>query len=195
MPSRQWKRRFKRLPWYPGETINIGIGQGYMLATPLQLAVSTAVIARRGERFVPRLVKAVGDELLPVPQLPAIELPEQDWDIAFKSMRNVVHSNKGTAKAIAEGAAYEIAGKTGTAQVVSIAQGEEYDAEQLKIRQRDHALFVGFAPLDNPQIAVAAILENGEKSGRAAAIVRKVFDAYILRPPINSSEEVVDEPQ
>lgn len=181
LPSREWKRKFKRLPWFPGETINVGIGQGYMLATPLQLAVSTAIIANRGVRYVPRLLKSIDDEPVPVPGLPAIEVAEEYWDQIFKGMRNVVHGRRGTAQGINRGAKYKMAGKTGTAQVVSIAQDAEYDASQLKKRQWDHALFVGFAPLDDPKIAVAVIVENGEHgSSVAAPIARRLFDAYLL---------------
>ncbi len=181
LPSRDWKRKFKRLPWFPGETLNVGIGQGYMLTTPLQLAAMTAALANRGEGFVPQLLmKRGGDRTSPVSRS-AMKVSEQYWDVIIKSMRDVVHGYKGTAKRIGIGANYRMAGKTGTAQVVSIAQGEEYDAEQLAKRKHDHALFVGFAPLDEPQIAVAVIVENGGSGSSAAApIARKVFDAYLL---------------
>lgn len=182
LPSREWKRKFKRLPWFPGETINVGIGQGYMLTTPLQLAVSTAVIANRGVRYTPRLLRAVGDKEQPVPKLPPVELKEQYWNTMFKAMRNVVHGRRGTAQAINRGAKYRMAGKTGTAQVVGIAQDAEYDSAQLEKRQWDHALFIGFAPLNDPRIAVAIIVENGEHGSSAAApIARRMFDDYLLR--------------
>ena len=207
LPSREWKRKFKRLPWFPGETVNLGIGQGYMLVTPLQLAVSTAVIANRGKRHVPRLLKAIGDQPMAVPELPPIELKGQHWDAIFKAMRNVVHGRRGTASRINRGAEYKMAGKTGTAQVVSIAQDAEYDEEQLKKRQWDHALFMGFAPLDDPKIAVAVIVENGQHgSSMAAPIARKIFDEYLLRvdssmtsvdnqPPLTNNLRVHSEPQ
>ena len=183
LPSRQWKRNAKRLPWFPGETLNVGIGQGYMLATPLQLAKATTVIANRGRHYRPQLVQTIGANLTVVPPLTPVELKQQHWDAVIEGMRQVVFGPRGSANNIAQGATYPMAGKTGTAQVVSIAQDEEYDAEQLAIRQRDHALFVGFAPVDKPQIVVAAIIENGEKSSAAAAVVRKVFDAWLPRSP------------
>ena len=188
LPSREWKRKFKRLPWFPGETINVGIGQGYMLTTPLQLAVSTAVIANRGKRYTPRLLKAVGDQERPVPVLPTIDVKAQHWDTMFHAMRNVVHGLRGTAQSINRGAKFRMAGKTGTAQVVGIAQDAEYDASQLEKRQWDHALFIGFAPLDDPQIAVAVIVENGEHGSSAAApIARLLFDDYLLREPAKNN--------
>ena len=183
LPSRQWKRNAKRRSWFPGETLNVGIGQGYMLATPLQLAKATTVIANRGHHFTPQLVRAIGDDQLFAARLQPIELQSQHWDAVIEGMQQVVHGSNGSANSIAQGAAYRMAGKTGTAQVISIAQDEEYDAEQIAIRQRDHALFVGFAPVEQPQIVVAAIIENGEKSSYAAEVVRRVFDAYLRNRP------------
>ncbi|MEH6558958.1 MAG: penicillin-binding protein 2 [Oceanicoccus sp.] len=180
LPSREWKRRYKRLPWYPGETINAGIGQGYLLVTPLQLATGIAALANRGVHFSPRLLKSKNGEEIPVPQLPKIEVEDRHWDFIHHAMSEVVHGARGSAKAISRGAQYKMGGKTGTAQVIGIAQDAEYDADKISARHRDNALFVGFAPLENPKIVVAAILENGEKSSRAAQIVRKVFDAYLI---------------
>ncbi len=180
MPSRQWKRDQKQLPWFPGETLNVGIGQGYMLATPLQLATATAVIANRGERFSPRLLKQMGNRRIAVPRRQSVKVADKHWDLVIDAMRDVIHSRHGTAQSIGRDTDYLMAGKTGTAQVIGIAQGEEYDADEIAKRKRDHALFIGFAPLEKPRIAVAAIIENGEKSSRAAAVVRKVFDAYLL---------------
>ena len=182
LPSREWKRQIKRLPWFPGETLNVGIGQGYMLTTPLQLAVSTAFIASRGQRFEPRLLRQVGTELVVAPVLPALDdVSAEHWRVIISAMENVVHGSRGTARRIGLDSPYRIAGKTGTAQVIGIPQGEEYDAEQIAKRKRDHALFVGFAPADNPRIAVAVIVENGESgSGTAAPVARKVFDQYLL---------------
>ena len=187
LPSREWKKQNKNQPWFPGETLNIGIGQGYMLATPLQLAVATATIANRGERPVPRLVKQA-TELSGNGQSTSMQADLVDdntftvadnyWDQIIHSMEAVVHDHvHGTARGIARGLNYRIAGKSGTAQVIGIAQGEEYDEEAILERQRDHALFVGFAPADNPQVAVAVIVENaGGGSTHAAPIARKVFD-------------------
>ena len=175
LPSREWKKQNKNQPWFPGETLNIGIGQGYMLATPLQLAVATATIANRGVRPVPKLVKQAVDA-------PATNntftVADNYWDQIIDGMEAVVHDRvNGTARGIARGIHYRIAGKSGTAQVIGIAQDAEYDEEAILERQRDHALFVGFAPIDNPQVAVAVIVENaGGGSTHAAPIARKVFD-------------------
>ncbi|MBT8149028.1 MAG: penicillin-binding protein 2 [Gammaproteobacteria bacterium] len=181
LPSRAWKRASRRKPWFPGETLNIGIGQGYMLATPLQLATSTAALANRGKLPKPQFVLSRSDV---APQAPrnsqAIQANADYWDIIHDSMRAVVHGRKGTAQSIAAGSRYLIAGKTGTAQVIGIAQGEEYDADAIAERQRDHALFVGFAPYDKPQVALAVIVENGGSGSSAAApIARQVFDWVI----------------
>ncbi len=181
MPSREWKKDSRGVHWYPGETLNVGIGQGYMLATPLQLALMTTVLANRGTSFEPRLVRAVNGERLPAVERPPVMLKEEYWQHMVNAMRDVVHGAKGTARLISEGLQYDIAGKTGTAQVIGIAHDEEYDSEQIKKRNRDHALFVGFAPVDNPRIALAVIVENGEAgSGVAAPVARKVFDAWLL---------------
>lgn len=181
MPSKAWKQASKHMVWFPGDTVNLGIGQGYLLATPLQLAVTTAVIATKGKRFVPRLLKNMGDEDLLAPDLPSLDgISEAHWDAIIDGMRSVVHDARGTARAIGQDAHYLMAGKSGSAQVVSIKQDEEYDIQRMTSRQRDHALFVGFAPLDNPQIAVAVIVENGEFGGAVAApIGRQLFDAYL----------------
>lgn len=185
LPSREWKRRSKRMPWFPGETLNIGIGQGYMLTTPLQLALMTEVLANRGVAYVPHLLKEVDGSEAPLTMLPTVTLKdERHWDLVNDAMEAVVHSPRGTAKIIADKARFKMAGKTGTAQVVGIAQDAEYDAESLHKRQRDHALFVGFAPYEHPQIAVAVIVENGEHgSSTAAPIARRMFDEWLNREP------------
>jgi penicillin-binding protein 2 len=174
-PSRQWKREHRGLPWFPGDTLNAGIGQGDVLATPLQLAVMTAVHATHGKPVVPRLVQGQEVELPPA----LVDVAEEDWQFITQSMVDVLHHPRGTAFAAGRGMAFTMAGKSGTAQVVGIAQGEEYDSEALAERLRDHALFVGFAPVENPQIAVAVIVENGEGgSSKAAPAVRKVMESY-----------------
>ena len=181
MPSREWKRGVRGVSWYPGDTVNTSIGQGFMLATPLQLAVSASRLANRGEIREPRLVMKVGDEPVasPVSDKPIVGPPEH-WDAVIEAMRDVVHGQRGTAKIIARDLNYLIAGKTGTAQVVGIRQGETYKAEELEKRQRDHALFIAFAPADDPEIAVGIIVENGEHgSSTAAPIARKLFDTYM----------------
>lgn len=179
-PSRQWKRQDRRLPWFPGDNLNTSIGQGYVLATPLQLAVMTATIATRGEQLKPRLVAQVGDTPTQREVVHQVNIAPQHWDYVFNAMRDVVHGPHGTARVIAKDLAYDIAGKTGTAQVVGIAQGEEYNAEELEERHRDHALFVAFAPVKNPKIAVAVMVENGEHgSSTAGPVARAVLDAYM----------------
>ncbi len=182
LPSREWKRQMYRLPWFPGETLNIGIGQGYMLTTPIQLALVTSMIAGRGKAMRPRLLKSVdGVDRPPVP-MPEVKLADEaSWDSVIAAMRDVVHSRKGTARRIRLKAPYKMGGKTGTAQVVGMKQDERYDAETVTKRNRDHALFIGFAPLEDPKIVVAVIVENGMHGSSAAApIARKVFDAYLL---------------
>jgi penicillin-binding protein 2 len=180
-PSREWKQAVRRLPWFPGDTLNVGIGQGDALATPLQLAVMVSTIANRGKHLKPQMVKAIDDQLVVPEVLNYIEVDDQYWDFIFNAMHDVVHSANGTARRIGYGATYKIAGKTGTAQVVGIKQDERYDSDALRERHRDHGLFVGFAPLDDPQIAIAVIVENGESgSGSAAPVARQLFDAHLL---------------
>jgi penicillin-binding protein 2 len=191
VPSREWKRQaFSDRPnqvWFPGETVIASIGQGYMLATPLQLAHSTATLAMRGVRYKPHLVAAMenpitGERTLTVPEmLPGVTI-ENDfyWDSVIAAMNAVVQSETGTARASGLGAPYSMAGKSGTAQVFSVAQEEKYEAEQVAERLRDHALFIAFAPLDNPRIAVAVVVENGSSGSRVAApIARSIMDEYL----------------
>ncbi|HET8710974.1 MAG TPA: penicillin-binding transpeptidase domain-containing protein, partial [Spongiibacteraceae bacterium] len=181
MPSREWKRKAMKQVWFPGETLSAGIGQGYVLATPLQLATATAAIANRGERFEPRLVKSVGGHDLPVPEAKHIDLSKDVWNTVIEGMRQVVHGEHGTAKGIGKDIGYTMAGKTGTAQVVGYAQGIKYDASQVAMRKRDHAWFIAFAPVEDPKIAIAVIVENGEHGASAAApIARKIADMYLL---------------
>ena len=182
MPSNAWKLAAIGQRWYPGETLSVGIGQGYMLATPMQLAVMTATIANRGRHYRPRLVQRIGAGVQEPELLHTVEMPDPAyWDIVVKAMEDVVHGPRGTAKAINKDLSYRIAGKTGTAQVVGIAQNATYDSAKLDKRQRDHALFVAFAPAEDPRIAVAVMVENGEHgSTTAAPVARKVMDAYLL---------------
>jgi penicillin-binding protein 2 len=191
VPSREWKRANFRdrdnQRWYHGETVIVSIGQGYMLATPLQLASAAGALATRGKRYRPHMVAAVEDaltgerRLVEPERLPDVEISNEFyWDNVIGAMRDVMQGPRGTARAVGTGAPYEMAGKSGTAQVVSIGQDEEYDEAELEERQRDHALFIAFAPVDNPRIAVALIVENGESgSGVAAPIARAIMDAYL----------------
>lgn len=179
-PSREWKRQERGLPWFPGDSLNASIGQGFVLTTPLQLAVMTATLASRGEQKIPRLVARVGDNSTGPTVVSKLEVDSAHWDHVIDSMKDVVHGAHGTARIISRGLKYRMAGKTGTAQVVGIAQGEEYDRELVAERNRDHALFIGFAPVENPRIAVAVIVENGEAgSSTAGPVARRVIDAYM----------------
>ena len=181
MPSRTWKKESRNASWFNGDTINMSIGQGFMLSTPLQLAVMTARIASKGKIIEPRLVKSVGGiDLVPAKTKQIKEIDPKYWDYIHDSMKGVVHSARGTATSINRGLTYTMAGKTGTAQVVSISADEDYDKSKLNKRQWDHALFIAFAPFDDPQIAVGLIVENGEHGSSAAApIARSVIDAYL----------------
>ncbi|HAO75886.1 MAG TPA: penicillin-binding protein 2, partial [Pseudomonas sp.] len=183
MPSRDWKRARYRQPWYPGETVILGIGQGYMQATPLQLAQATALMATRGKWIRPHLARSIGGEPPVDPEpLPDIQLRDpRFWDYATHGMEQVLHGARGTARKVGESSVYRIAGKSGTAQVVAIRQGEKYDSAKLAERHRDHALFVAFAPVHDPKIAVAVMVENGESgSGVAAPVAKQVMDAWLL---------------
>ena len=190
VPSREWKQRtfsgYDRR-WYDGETVIVSIGQGYMLATPLQLASAIAAVATRGKRFEPHLVAASQNTLTgertmyPPRKLADIRLnDEQSWDLTIAGMHAVMQGARGTARAAGAKAQYEMAGKSGTAQVFSVAQEEEYDEQLVDELLRDHALFVAFAPLQEPRIAVAVVVENGSSGSRVAApIARQLMDEYL----------------
>lgn len=188
LPSTRWKRGAMAQAWYPGETLSAGIGQGYMLASPLQLAVATSVMASRGERRVPRLVMAIDGEPVPAPELEPLEAPQEYWDAVFDGMREVVHGKKGTAKALAKGIQYEMAGKTGTAQVIGIAQNAVYNEDEVAERHRHHGLFIAFAPMEEPTIAVGIIVENGGGSSAASPIARAVIDTWLSVEPVDPGE-------
>jgi len=181
MPSKIWKKQARGASWFDGDTINVSIGQGFMLTTPLQLAVMTARIASRGDLIQPQIVKSidgVDNPIIKIAENPNIS--EKHWDYIHDSMRGVVHSARGTARRINENLTYTMAAKTGTAQVISIKATDEYDRSKISERQWDHALFVAFAPAEDPKIAIALIVENGEHGSSAAApIARSVMDAYI----------------
>jgi penicillin-binding protein 2 len=189
LPSPDWKRKAFKRPqdqiWFPGETVNFGVGQGYLLVTPLQLAHVAAVLAERGKSFRPRLVIGVRDldgnvkPIDPTP-LPSIEGISPDaWDLVLRGMMGA--TTYGTAAAISKGASYQIAGKTGTAQVFTVGQNEKYVEKNVAERLRDHAWFIAFAPAEAPRIAIAVLVENGGFGASAAApIARKVMDAYLL---------------
>jgi penicillin-binding protein 2 len=191
VPSTEWKRTAFRnradQRWFQGETVIASIGQGYMLATPLQLATATAALATRGIRYRPHIVAAwenplTGERTIATPaRLDDIVLNDAtNWDAVIGAMNAVMQGPRGTARAVGSGAPYRMAGKSGTAQVFSVGQDEEYDEEEIEERLKDHALFVAFAPVENPQIAVAVIVENGSSgSGVAAPIAKAIMDRYL----------------
>ncbi|MDC6695273.1 penicillin-binding transpeptidase domain-containing protein, partial [Leclercia adecarboxylata] len=154
-------------------TVILGIGQGYMQATPLQLAQATALMATRGKWIRPHLARSIGGRV-PVDPDPVPDIQLRDprfWDYANHGMEQVLHGARGTARKVGDSSVYRIAGKSGTAQVVAIRQGEKYDSAKLAERHRDHALFVAFAPVHDPKIAVAVMVENGESGSGVAAPV------------------------
>jgi len=187
LPSREWKKRTKNKIWFPGETLITGIGQGYMLTTPLQLASATSILSMRGQIYQPHLLSQI--EIPGSDEKNKIDWPiretfkikrEVNWDHAINGMVSVVHGLRGTARRSGIGLNFKMAGKTGTAQVFGIAQDAEYDEETIAKKLRDHALFIAFAPYNDPKIAVAVIAENGSHgSSVAAPIARKVIDEWI----------------
>ena len=180
LPSTRWKRDAMGQPWYPGETLSAGIGQGYMLASPMQLAVATAVVAAKGVRRTPRMLRAVNGKEVEAPLLEPILVPAAYWDAIYEGMVEVVHGNRGTAKALAVGIEYQMAGKTGTAQVIGIPQGQVHIESEVAERHRHHGLFIAFAPAEAPTIAVAIIVENGGGSSAASPIARAVIDTWLF---------------
>lgn len=186
LPTPDWKRRRFKQPWYMGETVIVGIGQGYTLVTPLQLAYATSVLANEGIAMRPHLVNAITDvksgtniAIKPIVN-EKITLNANNLEIVKQAMIDVTLPG-GTAASVGANAGYSIAAKTGTAQVIGIKQNEKYDEKNINERHRDHALFIAYAPADNPQIAIAAIIENGGHGGSAAGpIVRQVMDYYLL---------------
>ena len=187
LPSAEWKRRARSLPWYPGETLITGIGQGFMLASPLQLAYATSILANRGARLVPHVVGEIEDPVahiaseIGVHEHPSLQLSDAlHWASVIQGMVDVVHGAHGTARHSGLGAAYRFAGKTGTAQLFSIAQDENVKNEETPKHLRDHALFIAFAPIEDPEIAVAVVVENGGSGSRTAApIARQILDYYL----------------
>lgn len=187
LPSREWKQRTRHKIWFPGETLIAGIGQGYMLTTPLQLANATAIMATRGAVHRPHLLQEVADgdtgevHKMQFADPRQIELKKPaNWQYIIDGMIDVVEGIHGTARASGYGLKFQMAGKTGTAQVFGIAQDEEYDEKTIQEKLKDHALFIAFAPVKDPRIAVAVVAENGgHGSSVAAPIARKVIDAWV----------------
>jgi penicillin-binding protein 2 len=182
LPNKAWKASAFKRPslgtWIPGDTISLGIGQGFNSFTVLQLATATSGIANGGYRITPHLVQAEGDEHPEKPQGQALGLRAKDLQAVTQAMVGV--TVEGTSRGAFANAAYTSAGKTGTAQAVTIGQTDKYDARKLAERKRDHSLYIAFAPAEDPQIAVAAVVENaGFGSTSAAPIARRVFDYWL----------------
>ena len=200
IPSREWKRtqftQREDQTWYPGETVITGIGQGFTLVTPLQLAHATAVLATSGQRFKPRLVIATEDSVTgeianhdPVLLDIIGNVEEPHWERITQAMVGVTEELQGSGHNAMRGTQYSVAGKTGTAQVFSLAADETYDAEEIDESLRDHGLFIAYAPVESPTIAIAVIVENGGGGGATAApVARQILDAYFLEDP-NGSEK------
>jgi len=192
LPSRQWKRGQFGQPWYPGETVIAGIGQGFIVSTPLQLATALATLVNGGTRFAPRLLfasKSAGDGQAQRMKAPVVQqiLNEDpaNWDIVREGMRRVVHGEKGTARAIKPEKGYQIAGKSGTAQVVAQEGGEKQEAEQTARHLRHHALFIAYAPFTNPGIVVAVVVEHGGGGSKEAApVARAVIESWLNQEPL-----------
>ena len=182
-PSPEWKMRTRKSKWLKGETISVSIGQGAFTATPLQLAMATAITANHGAHVIPHVLReSKGAKKHQVLNAPTGKInfngTDNDWIKMREAMVDVIQS--GTGRGIRT-PMYQIAGKTGTAQVKSIAQGKRYNESILTERQLDHGLFVGFAPAENPEIAIAVIWENGRHGGSAAKIARPIFDYWLLK--------------
>lgn len=183
-PTRDWKKARHGFSWFAGDSVNIGIGQGYLNASPLQVTIAMNVLVNEGEWKVPRL-------LMPTPALqeleqelelpPQLQLDDAHWKKMKQALKDVLHSVKGTARGTGYQSSFQMAGKTGTAQVFSLAQDEEYDAEEVQERLKDHAWFTGYAPYDDPQIVVTVFVENGEHGSWAAPIARALFENWINR--------------
>ncbi len=193
MPTRDWKFGRYRKPWYKGDTIPVGIGQGYWTATPIQIAKATTVLVNKGKINPPHLLKSIGsdDQYEPAqfsPYPPINGVKDKFWQTALEGMRLANHGKKGTVRRAFEGMDYETGGKSGTAQVFGLAENQEYNADEIAEHLRDHALFTGFAPYDNPQVVVSIVLENaGGGSSNGGPIARRIFD-HMLQEKNQTSE-------
>ncbi|KID54698.1 penicillin-binding protein 2 [Pseudoalteromonas luteoviolacea] len=189
MPTTEWKRQRFKESWWPGDTISVGIGQGYWTATPMQITNAVSILVNKGIHRPPHLVQVAKqdndvEQMYTEEKPPVVLKNPHHWKIALDAMHNTVKKARGTAHKAFLGANYDPAGKTGTAQIVSIAQGEEYDAESLKEKHRDNGIYVGFAPYNDPRIVVTVIVENqGGGSTIAAPIARKLMDYYFETYP------------
>ena len=191
LPSREWKKINKDEPWYRGETLITGIGQGFMTTSPLQLALATAAIANKGQLLMPQVMmhsQSKNGDLFEEQNLKSNQIPIKDinnWELIIEAMKQTVYGKFGTAKRLNNKLKYSLAGKTGTAQVFGLDPEEEYIAENIEEKLRDHALFTGFAPIENPQVAIAIIVENaGSGSSKAAPLARELLDEYFIKNPV-----------
>lgn len=190
MPTREWKMIRHRTPWYQGDTIPVGIGQGYWTATPIQIAKAMSVLVHHGEVLAPHFLrstiengqsldKQIPAEIVSYPPITGVK--KQYWDIAIHGMHLVNNGPRGTARRAFHGAKYDSAGKSGTAQVFGLGENEKYNADELAEHLRDHALYTGFAPVKKPKILATIVLENaGGGSGQGAPVLRKIFDHVLL---------------
>ena len=184
LPTDRWKRNKHHLPWFPGDTVNMGIGQGYLLVTPTQLAAATLVLINRGSDIRPQLAQFVNNRPQLQPGLDEYRLHAMDvhWDLVFQGLEEVVHHEEGTARRASRGISYTMAGKTGTTQVVSLDRIAEAQrqGEEIKKEWLDHALFVGYAPSRDPRYVISLVLEHGGSGSNAAVMARAVFDYLII---------------
>ncbi|MFT4926253.1 MAG: penicillin-binding protein 2 [Phenylobacterium sp.] len=195
LPSRGWKRAQHNQPWYAGDTISVGIGQGYWTATPLQLAFATATLANKGVIRTPHFVQHQMVREQPTNRMivtqdqdhpPIVLKNPENWDIIIEGMRRTNHGSRGTARKIFRKTKYQSAGKTGTAQRVNVAEDVKYDAKKISKRNLPNAMYIGFAPVNNPKIVIAVAVENGEHgSSTAAPMARKLMDRYFASYPLD----------
>ncbi|HAT8591386.1 TPA: penicillin-binding protein 2 [Legionella pneumophila] len=191
IPSARWKRQTKGVSWYPGDTLISAIGQGFMLATPLQMANATASLSQHGQRFRPHLlIKTVNsdtnetEEYKPFEEYPVSLRDEANWDVVIDAMHSVLTSNEGTGYRFGRNPPYPVAGKTGTAQVYSGRQYEKAKYEDIPEHLRDNSLFIAFTPVEKPEIAIAVVVENDTI---ASTVARKVLDTYYQLYPIKKT--------
>jgi penicillin-binding protein 2 len=195
LPSRSWKRAARNAPWFHGDTVNVSIGQGYVLTTPVQLALSTAIIASNGKHLTPKVAQ---ESQALMPGTDVVLKNPTNWQRMREALEDVIHGTRGTARSVGYRSKYRVAGKTGTAQVFSVAQDEEYDEDELHERLLDHALFIAYAPADNPAIAIAVLVENGRHGGSTAGpVARAVMDAWLLdeKGELNIPEQITSHAQ
>jgi len=195
MPSVAWKRERYNKSWYTGETLSVGIGQSFWTVTPLQLTQALTTLVNHGERKIPHLLKAKSEliiessgnayhQITPIeyePQAPLKLKDDSNWDVVLEAMHSTVQKFGATAHKPFKGSTYDASGKTGSAQVARLKQGEEYDAKTTSENKRDNAMFIAFAPFDNPEIVVAVAIENVAKGGgatNAAPVARQIMDQY-----------------